>query len=484
MIPTTGMTNIYSRLAQRRPITMSDKLGLHRPTPQAAQEAAFTPSTIRWFQIMSLVSSVVNLLIVAVTLWIYALMPNRTFRRHLLILLTAASASRSVLLVAYAARMLAVHKTIDGMSVAACRTIGWLLSFSFEAEDIGTLAVALHTAMLVLSPEQYRQDRWYGGLFRFRGVVYVVWIAVPILVSSLAFVDAGGHIPKFHTAEYGRHAGYEDSIIMCYLPVQPIWYRLALSWVPRLLVFLIITLLYIYVYFYVRRLSRRSSREIVEAGRETWDTIVLPPEPGHKPKDTVHDEVIDTTDVVRVVPLDVVSSTRRLHFRKRFIFVYPIVYLALLIPALLSQIILYLGGYMIHARIGINVSAILAICLSGSIYSAAFLVIERPPPSRQAREHERQAREAREARAALEKPARRCGWVGRTATALFTRPRTPFSAPDRAKTFSPEGSAEPRRESTRAATGQPIEWWERLEELESDDLDEIHYKSTRHSHTN
>ena len=54
-------------------------------------------------------------------------------------------------------------------------------------------------------------------------------------MASLAFIDTS--FP------------YVSSRVFCYLPTRPIWYRLALSWIPRYLI--IITILVVYLSIYV-----------------------------------------------------------------------------------------------------------------------------------------------------------------------------------------------------------------------------------------
>jgi G protein-coupled receptor GPR1 len=71
-------------------------------------------------------------------------------------------------------------------------------------------------------------------------------------MASLAFVR--------HYRPYVGQGAY------CYLPQRPLWYSLALSWVPRYLIFIIILVLYASIYSYVRykfsgftKLSKRIS---------------------------------------------------------------------------------------------------------------------------------------------------------------------------------------------------------------------------------
>lgn len=81
----------------------------------------------------------------------------------------------------------------------------------------------------------------------------------------------------------------------CYLPQRPLWYSLALSWVPRYLIFVIILGVYVSIYFYVRykfsgftKLSKKTAMAQNDKSGEHLDkssppskqnTIPAPPPP-------------------------------------------------------------------------------------------------------------------------------------------------------------------------------------------------------------
>ena len=72
------------------------------------------------------------------------------------------------------------------------------------------------------------------GLYRFRYAVYATWIILPAFMAALAFVRAGG--------------AYLSQGAFCTLPIRPFWYRLALSWIPRYLIWAYITWIAVRVY--------------------------------------------------------------------------------------------------------------------------------------------------------------------------------------------------------------------------------------------
>jgi hypothetical protein len=70
--------------------------------------------------------------------------------------------------------------------------------------------------------------RWYINTFL---------ATVPFLFAGLAFLNPQG--------------AYEYNAGVCWLPIQPVWYRLALSWIPRYMIFVTILVLSFTVYFHV-----------------------------------------------------------------------------------------------------------------------------------------------------------------------------------------------------------------------------------------
>ncbi|TVY86891.1 G protein-coupled receptor [Lachnellula willkommii] len=101
--------------------------------------------------------------------------------------------------------------------------------------DFAILQIALHTALYIFKP---RISSGEGGLYPYRKFAYVCWVIFPVLMASLAFIN-------------GREA-YDSEETYCYLPVRPFWYRLALVWIPRYIIFIVILGIYASIYFYVR----------------------------------------------------------------------------------------------------------------------------------------------------------------------------------------------------------------------------------------
>jgi G protein-coupled receptor GPR1 len=80
------------------------------------------------------------------------------------------------------------------------------------------------------------------GLYPYRKAAYALAAILPVVMASLAFIEGPGYV---NTGQF------------CYLPFNPMWKRLALSWIPRYLAFAIILFLCIGIYIYVRVLMSR-----------------------------------------------------------------------------------------------------------------------------------------------------------------------------------------------------------------------------------
>ena len=116
-----------------------------------------------------------------------------------------------------------------------CQVSGFFLAVGIEASDFAILMIALHSILYIFHPPATPGDS--GGLYRWRYFVYPFWVALPLIVASLAFIN--------------HNQGYTTVGTYCYLPRRPFWYRLALSWIPRYCILLLIFTMYTAVYIYV-----------------------------------------------------------------------------------------------------------------------------------------------------------------------------------------------------------------------------------------
>ena len=115
--------------------------------------------------------------------------------------------------------------------------------------------MAIHTALSVLRPGKVMQ---YSGLYPFRYSAHACWAMFSVLMAALAFTG-------------GNSYAYVSQGTFCYLPVRPIWYRIALSWAPRYLILATIILIYLAIYIYSKSRFGTFSPNISSAGTATTE---------------------------------------------------------------------------------------------------------------------------------------------------------------------------------------------------------------------
>ena len=94
--------------------------------------------------------------------------------------------------------------------------------------------IAIHTALYIWKPSASIGE---GGLYPYRHFAYVMWVVFPALSAGLAFTN-----PDYAYTSQGTY---------CYLPVRPLWYRVGLAWIPRYIIFITISTIYVAIYVYV-----------------------------------------------------------------------------------------------------------------------------------------------------------------------------------------------------------------------------------------
>lgn len=93
----------------------------------------------------------------------------------------------------------------------------------------------MHMALQIFPPTN--SFLGHDGLYKVRRYVFAIWILLPCFTAALAFANPDG--------------AYQAQGAFCWLPIRPFWYRLALSWVPRYLIWLYIMWVAIRIYSHV-----------------------------------------------------------------------------------------------------------------------------------------------------------------------------------------------------------------------------------------
>lgn len=103
--------------------------------------------------------------------------------------------------------------------------------------DAAILFMSIHMSLQIFSPTSKIFGR--DGLHRFRHTVLGLYLSLPLLSASLAFIRS--------------RQGYILQGPFCTLPIRPYWYRLALTWIPRYLIWAYITFVALRIYMHVGR---------------------------------------------------------------------------------------------------------------------------------------------------------------------------------------------------------------------------------------
>lgn len=196
---------------------------------------------------------------------------RRTFRHDLIMLLIQSDMFKALWFMMYP--IVVFTRGPVPSNSTFCQVNGFFISLGIEASDFAVLQIAIHTALYIFKPKATLGE---GGLYPYRYIAYAGWIAFPLLMASLAFVN--------------NNDSYISEGTYCYLPVRPFWYRLALGWIPRYIIFIVILFIYASIYYYVRykfhgfnRAGMRSgtncSSDSTEATRRPPNRHSLPPTP-------------------------------------------------------------------------------------------------------------------------------------------------------------------------------------------------------------
>jgi G protein-coupled receptor GPR1 len=111
----------------------------------------------------------------------------------------------------------------------------WRVLCADSPTDVAILFISMHMALQIFPPKS--SFLGHDGLYRVRHWVLAIWILLPCFTAALAFANPSG--------------AYQAQGAFCWLPIRPFWYRLALSWIPRYLIWLYIMWVAIRIYSHV-----------------------------------------------------------------------------------------------------------------------------------------------------------------------------------------------------------------------------------------
>ncbi|RPB10547.1 family A G protein-coupled receptor-like protein [Morchella conica CCBAS932] len=206
-------------------------------------------------RVIALVAASISLISGFVVGWWFVRM-KRSFRHHLIMLLVFSDFFKASWQLIYPA-VVFTNGAVSSTS-RFCQAAGFFMSMGIEASDFAVLVIAVHSALYIFRPGLTAIGE--GGLYRYRHSVYVAWLAFSILMPSLAYVNS--------TPAYTAQGTF------CYLPVRPFWYRMALAWIPRYVILVVILIIYASIYIYVR-MKFRTFRSHVGASTLEMDTADL-----------------------------------------------------------------------------------------------------------------------------------------------------------------------------------------------------------------
>ncbi|KAF2083735.1 hypothetical protein K490DRAFT_69527 [Saccharata proteae CBS 121410] len=211
-------------------------------------------------QVASVASASCSVIVAAVVLFWFVRMKKR-FRHKLIMLLVTGDLIRAMWYMIFACVTFGEGKIESARAI--CQASGFLIQLGTEMTDFSVLFISIHGAVQVFNPavSSHGSDFFHKN----RHYVYATIILVPLILSCLPFSNP-------------YEPGYLSQGAFCSLPIRPIWFRLALAWIPRYIIWVVIFVLAIAIYIHVRiefraveASQRPTSEEISTVSEESAD---------------------------------------------------------------------------------------------------------------------------------------------------------------------------------------------------------------------
>ncbi|KAF3931569.1 hypothetical protein ABW19_dt0208783 [Dactylella cylindrospora] len=235
-VPTSASTVIYLPTLTDSTFITSQTLGnvnmsrLGGPNPTGS---ALSHHQLEIVRSIALCCSTISLVAAAVVLhWFFRM--KRNFRRQLIMILIICDSFKT--LWSFIFPIVALTDASVATGTQFCSASGFFFATGIESTDFCILFIAIHSALCIFMPRTGPISK--SGLYRYRYIVYCILFLVPITMASLAFVN--------------DQPAYVAQTTWCYLPVRPFWFRLALAWIPRYIIMVSVTSLYLAIYIYVK----------------------------------------------------------------------------------------------------------------------------------------------------------------------------------------------------------------------------------------
>ncbi|KAK8162047.1 G protein-coupled glucose receptor regulating Gpa2-domain-containing protein [Phyllosticta citrichinensis] len=252
-------------------------------------------------QVVAVTCSCVSLTIALIAFYWFCRMEKR-FRHKLIMLLLCGDLNRALWYMIFSL-VYFTQGTVSSKTGFA-QASGFFIQLFSEMSDFSVLFIAIHGAISVFKPpvSGVGTDR----LYRHRHWVYAAIIIIPIISASIPFTT-----PSNPT--YLAQGAFVS------LPLRPIWYRLVCSWVPRLLIWIVVISLAFAIYFHVHREFRVFSKVVQDSSGAMSEPEPPPqekpierhedlPSPGHREP---MDEILAPEPVARepITPESVAPET-------------------------------------------------------------------------------------------------------------------------------------------------------------------------------
>lgn len=349
----------------------------------------------RDIHIITLVPATLSFLATATaSYWFFALLKaQRNFRRTLVLVLILADCSKSLWIMIFSIVGLATSDNIPSRS-PFCQAGGFFLQASYEAcgsssacigwtsrastdqpPDLAILFLITHVSLQILPP--LCVPRSQDGLWQVRHWILFSSILLPVIDAAIPFV----RLPN--------NPAYQYDGVYCSLFAGPLSLSLALSWVPRYVLWLYLLILLTRLFVYIRGQSYMRPRDSIASAHSEPSIHV---NDGAVPQHKIHETGYSTSSTVEngdagqagrqhsiAASISTIGS-RIMKPRKQVqaVALYPLFYVLAWAVPFSAQVNAFSNSQSINANYGLRAAAVCCISSLGMIDVIIFCSKERP----------------------------------------------------------------------------------------------------------